>query len=151
MKLVYLAGPISGLDYNGCNDWREEAVKKLDEWGIAGLSPMRYKNYLSDEKVISDEYNTTLSCSRGLTTRDRFDSMRCDIFLANLFGAKQISIGTMIEFGWADSARRPIVTVIEKQGNTHEHSIVRELTGFRVETLEEGLYVARAILNPLLS
>ena len=137
MKLVYLAGPISGLDYNGCNDWREEAVKKLDEWGIAGLSPMRYKNYLSDEKVISDEYNTTLSCSRGLTTRDRFDSMRCDIFLANLFGA--------------DSARRPIVTVIEKQGNPHEHSIVRELTCFRVETLEEGLYVARAILNPLLS
>lgn len=146
MKTVYLAGPISGLDYNGCNSWREYALKQLEDLGISGISPMRYKNYLSEEKVISDEYNTALSCSRGLTTRDRFDSTRCDVFLANLLKAKNVSIGTMIEYGWADLARKPIITVIEKKGNVHDHSIVRELTGFRVETLEEGLHIAKAIL-----
>jgi len=147
MKTVYLAGPISGLDYNGCNSWREYALKQLEDLGISGISPMRYKNYLSEEKVISDEYNTALSCSRGLTTRDRFDSTRCDVFLANLLKAKNVSIGTMIEYGWADLARKPIITVIEKKGNVHDHSIVRELTGFRVETLEEGLHIAKAILS----
>lgn len=80
MKRVYLAGLILGLDFNGCNDWREEAIRILGESGIIGISPMRYKNYLANEKIIGDEYNTTLSCSRGLTTRDRFDSTRCDFF-----------------------------------------------------------------------
>lgn len=54
----------------------------------------------------------------------------------------------MIEYGWADMARRPIISVIEKHGNLHDHSIVKELTGFRVETLEEGLHVAKAIFTP---
>jgi len=147
MKTVYLAGPISGLDYNGCNDWREHAKSQLKEWGIAGVSPMRGKEYLSLEKNISDEYDSVLSCQKGITTRDRFDSTSCDIMLVNLLGAKKVSIGTMIEYGWADSARRPIISVIEKEGNPHDHSMVRELTGFRVESLDEGLYVARAILN----
>lgn len=31
MKTVYLAGPITGLDYKGCNDWREYAKSKLKE------------------------------------------------------------------------------------------------------------------------
>jgi len=53
----------------------------------------------------------------------------------------------MIEYGWADASRKPIISVIEKEGNVHDHSIVRELTGFRVETLEDGLHVARALLN----
>lgn len=108
---------------------------------------MRYKQHLAGEKTIDDEYQTTLSCSRGLTTRDRFDVTSCDILLANLLGAKKVSIGTMIEYGWADMARKPIITVIEKEGNSHDHSIVRELTGFRVENLDEGLYVAKAILT----
>ena len=156
MKIVYLAGPISGLDYNGCNDWRKKAIEQLAKEGIKGISPMRYKEYLSKEEVIIDDYinstwlnevNICLSGAKGLTVRDRFDTMGCNLFLANLLGAKKISIGTMIEYGWADASRKPIITVIEKEGNPHDHSMVRELTGFRVETLEEGLYIAKAILN----
>lgn len=37
-KIVYLAGPITGLDYNDCTDWREYAKKELEKWGIIGLS-----------------------------------------------------------------------------------------------------------------
>ncbi len=108
---------------------------------------MRGKEYLSLEQNISDEYSTFLSSQKGITTRDRFDVTSCNIMLVNFLGAKKISIGTVIEYGWADVARKPIITVIEKEGNPHEHSMIRELTGFRVEELDEGLYLARSILN----
>ena len=88
-----------------------------------------------------------ISCQKGLTTRDRWDCMHCDLLLANLLGAKEVSKGTMIEYGWADAFRKPIITIIEREGNVHDHPIIRELTGFRVEDLEEGLEVARKILS----
>ena len=53
----------------------------------------------------------------------------------------------MIEYGWADSARKPIITIIEKEGNVHEHSFIRELSGFIVKDLDLGLSVVRAILT----
>jgi hypothetical protein len=32
--LVYLAGPISGLNFEGATDWREHAKSYLKEFGI---------------------------------------------------------------------------------------------------------------------
>ena len=148
MKRVYLAGPITGLTFGGCTDWREYAQKDLATAGISGISPMRAKDYLRSESIVGDSYeNTVLSCGKGITTRDRWDTMNADLVLVNLLGAERVSIGTMIEFGWADAARNPVITVMEKEGNVHDHSMQREITGFRVETLEEGLNVAKAILT----
>lgn len=108
---------------------------------------MRAKEYLASEKNISDEYATALSSAKGIVSRDRFDVMSCSVMLANLLEAKRISIGTVIEYGWADAFRKPIITVIEKEGNPHEHDMIKELTGFRVEDLDRGLYITKAILN----
>ena len=160
MKTVYLAGPITGCSYEGCVDWREYAIKELAAVGITGLSPMRAKDYLKSESIVGDSYeDTVLSSSRGIITRDRWDTTRSDIILANFLGAEQVSIGTVMEIAWADLARVPIIMAIEpseleatgpapSQGNVHEHSMLREAAGFRVETLEEGLNVAKAILLP---
>lgn len=108
---------------------------------------MRAKEYLSLEKKISDFYDNALSCSKGITTRDRFDVASSDIILFNFLGAKKVSIGSIIEYGWADSAGKPIITIMEKKGNLHDHGMVRELTGFRVEELDQGLTIAKAILT----
>ena len=62
-----------------------------------------------------------------------------------MLGAQKVSIGTMIEYGRASNPLRPIITVMEKQGNIHEHPMIRELTKYRVETLDEGLAVVRAL------
>ena len=145
-RRVYLAGPIHALNYQGSNGWREYARQELQKYGIIAVSPMRAKEHLNHGELILGADNNVISSQRGLTTRDRWDVMSCDVMLANLFGAEEVSKGTMIEYGWADAFRKPIVTVMEKEGNLHDHPIVRELTGFRVETLEEGLYVAKAIL-----
>lgn len=151
---VYLAGPISGLSYGGCTEWREGVIRELAKEGIIGLSPMRSKNYLAAIETISADgheyaHMGPLSKPRGVMTRDRFDTQRADIILMNLLGAKQVSIGTMIELGWADSARVPVVCAIEDEGNVHDHMMVTEGIGFRVNTLEAAVNVVKSILRPL--
>jgi nucleoside 2-deoxyribosyltransferase len=147
MKTVYLAGPISGLSFDGCTDWRNYAITKLALSKIKGVDPMRQKDYLKDEKNISDAYeNHVMSCSRGIYTRDRYDCFTCDVLLVNLLGAKKVSIGTVMEIAWADSRQVPIIAVVEKEGNIHDHAMIREAIGFRVETLDEAIVVAQKIL-----
>lgn len=140
---VYLSGPITGLAYEGCTDWRDFARKRLADMGIEGLCPMRGKDYLRGKDTITDRMQEGLeramSQDAAIVTRDRWDTTRCDFVLVNLLGAKTVSIGTVIEIGWADLARKPVVLVMEPSGNPHEHAFIRQLTGYRVTTLDEGL------------
>jgi nucleoside 2-deoxyribosyltransferase len=146
MPRVYLAGPIKGLSYDSCVSWREYAIKVLSYSGIIGVSPMRGKELLRGTEKIIDGLDHVLCTPAGLVTRDRFDVKSCDLMLVNFLGAKEISIGTSAEFGWADAYGKPIVTVIEREGNVHDHPFIQRLTGFRVETLDEGLSVVKSIL-----
>lgn len=149
MSTVYLAGPITGLTYNGTTEWRDYAIKELGNSGVEGISPMRGKDYLLHETSVSDQYDETiLSTQHAITTRDRWDCTRSDVVLVNMLGAERVSIGTVMELGWADAARNPIVLVME-EGNIHDHSMVREVSGFRVESLDEGIFVCKTILNVL--
>lgn len=147
--LVYLAGPITGLSYGESVDWRDEAMGLLRHGPrpLRGLSPMRAKSYLAGERRITGSYeDTALSSKKGITARDRWDVERCDVVLMNLLGAESVSIGTMIEAGWADSYRKPVVLVIEENGNVNDHPILREIGGFHVGTLEAGVNIVRALL-----
>ncbi len=159
--LVYLAGPITGQSYVGCTDWREKAIKVLSQYGIQGLSPMRGKEYLSNETSISDNYvdgvrtneafsriASIMSSQRGIFARDKFDCHRADCLIVNMLGATKVSIGTVIEIAWASSANVPVILVMEKEGNIHEHSMLREACPFRTETLEDALHICVAMLAP---
>lgn len=148
--LVYLAGPITGLTYDGATDWRDHANAELAEFGIKGLSPLRAKEYLRQVGALTgtgEEYAHlgVLSLPRGVTTRDRYDATRCDALLVNLLGAERVSIGTVMEIAWADLCRIPIVVTIEENGNPHEHMMIAEAIGFRVPTLDEAIRVIAAI------
>jgi nucleoside 2-deoxyribosyltransferase len=83
-------------------------------------------------------------------TRDRYDVMSSDVVLFNLLGTTTVSIGTCIEFGWADAFRKPVVLVMEPEGNLHDHPMVREAAGYIVPTLDEAVQVLDCILNPQL-
>lgn len=146
---VYLSGPITGLSYEGAVDWREAVRRELPSH-IVGISPMRAKDFLKDRTDLKAECypEYALSAPKGVVTRDRFDTMRCNVMLLNLLGASRVSIGSMIEIGWADAARVPIVLVMEKEGNPHMHAMVQEMCGYWVYTLEEGVQLVKAILTP---
>lgn len=146
---VYLAGPIAGQTYAGCTDWRQRAADYLLRCGFAVASPMRFKQFLSKMTVMHGNAveGNPLTTAKGICTRDRNDVAKCDVVLMNLLGAKIVSIGTMVELGWADAHRKPVVVVMEP-GNIHEHCFVRELAGYIVPDLDAGLEVVRAILYP---
>lgn len=152
-KKVYLAGPITGLSYGGCTEWREAAKKMLADSGIDGFSPMRGKEYLSHLDTISgtgEEYADLgmFSTPEGIMARDYYDCTTCDVLLVNLLGAKAVSIGTMFEIAWAYLKRTPIVVAMEKVGNPHEHIFVRYAAAFRTDSLDSALYAVVRILKP---
>jgi hypothetical protein len=149
--MVYLAGPITGCDYDGCTDWRDGIKAELARYAIMGVSPMRGKEYLKAIGVISgtgEEYAHLgpISLPRGVMTRDRWDATRCSVLLVNFLGASRVSIGTVMEIAWADLSRIPIICVIEDDGNNpHEHMMIAEAIGYRVKSLSEAVHIVRAM------
>jgi nucleoside 2-deoxyribosyltransferase len=149
-QTVYLAGPITGLTYDDAEDWRQYAKKELAKAGIKALSPLRANEHLRGAGILGPmgvgEAPRCLSATRAIMVRDRNDAMTCDVLLVNLLGAKTVSIGTMMEIAWADSQRTPIVAVMEP-GNIHEHAMVDEAIGFRVNTLEDAIFIVKTIID----
>ncbi len=149
MYTVYLAGPITGLSYNGTTEWRDHATNVLATFGIQGLSPMRHKDYLLNVTTIEDSYESSvMSSQRGIYARDKYDCHRCDVVIVNLLGATKVSIGSVMEIAWAAQNNTPVILVMEDKGNIHEHSMLREACPFRVNNLDNALEVASAILAP---
>ena len=147
---IYLAGPITGLSSRDARfGWRGDVIEALENTDIECLSPMRHKDHLRGVSELSamGDPSSVMSCPRGLTTRDRMDVLRSDMLFVNFLGAEKISAGTMIEFGWADMARKPIVCCMEED-NTHLHAMVDELIGFNCRTLEEAIEITKAIIVP---
>lgn len=138
---VYLAGPITGLTFDEADDWRQVAIEKLEYGGVTPLSPLRAEKYLAKYGKLTDQYlgETPMVTDRGIMVRDHWDVSRCDAVLFYLKGAERVSIGTVMELAWAYAYRKPVVVVIEDEGNVHEHSMVREAIDYRVESLDEAI------------
>jgi nucleoside 2-deoxyribosyltransferase len=151
---VYLAGPIKGLNYDEAVEWRTYATRVLKDEGIDAFSPMRAKTYLKGltdvgGDKLKDSYDQfPLSTMKAILCRDRNDCQKAGVVIMYLRGAKAVSIGSVMEVAWADAARVPIVLVMEKEGNVHEHGLLTEACNVRVETLEEAIKVTVAILKP---
>ena len=148
---VYLAGPITGLAYKGVVEWREEVARELEDSGIAPYSPMRAKEFLRDIKNFSKlgEDGGQLATGEAINMRDHWDCSTKDLIFVNFLGAKTVSIGTVMEIAWAHAYRKPVVLVMEKEGNPHDHAMLTQSGGhFRTDDLDEGIYFAKAILLP---
>lgn len=148
---VYLAGPISGLNYKGCTGWRDYAQQSLIDVDIQAFSPLRAKSYLSKLATISATgegyaHMSVMSNQQAVVSRDFFDCKRCDVLLVNLLDATSVSIGTMFELAWAYQQQKPIVVAIEPSGNPHEHTFVRQAIGFRLDNLESAIATVKSIL-----
>lgn len=148
MSSVYLAGPIANLTYDEANAWRLEAIEYLADFGIQGRSPLRGKEFLRETGIITiDTYSNAIASDEGIVARDRYDVMNSDLVLSRLLGAPAVSVGTPVEYGWADMTRTPMITVMEKEGSLYDHPFIRGLSGYRVETLEEGLAICVTLLT----
>ena len=102
-----------------------------------------------------------MNCSsRAVTQRDRNDTMNLASLMLVYWGEMydRPSVGTLIEFGWADAARIPVIQATgprprkdSPEGkllhNTVNHLIVNGIAGWTVETLDEAVMIALQILD----
>lgn len=154
-KVVYLSGPIAGLSYEDArNGWRKEFDIIVGP-GISSLSPMRGKDALKEIPVLgapSEGYEygklDVLTSNKGILARDFNDVRTCDAMVVNVLGVERVSIGTCVEVGWANAMQKPIVIVIEKEGNVHDHIFLTQTAGYRVESVAEAARVMRLLLTP---
>lgn len=167
---VYLAGPIAGVSYDeSARGWRAEVKQMLDgtyygdnntNLQIQTYSPMRGKGFLreikGDQILGKLEYkDSPISTTQGILGRDRHDCTKADAIIMNLKGAKAVSIGTMVELGWADANKVPVILVMEPAGtvedsetksNIHEHLFVQGLITYRTDNIEGAVKLAKFLL-----
>lgn len=149
-KLVYLCGPITGCTPDGASSWREYVSEELRAIDLTPLDPMRFERYHSEGPVFAAHGSGKhpLVTNRGIVARDRFDTLRAGMVFCNLLGAKIVSIGSMIEVGWCDAMGIQLLVVMEPNGNVHDHGMVTEIASYIVPTLDEGIRICDAVLNP---
>jgi nucleoside 2-deoxyribosyltransferase len=153
-KTVYLAGPITGLDYQGCTEWRDSFSERLDDMSrgqIVGMSPLRGKKYLENTGIIGhgNEKYGILSSGKSIVCRDYYDVRTCDAVVMNLLGAPKVSIGSMFEVAWAYAHSTPLILVIEedREENIHHHDMLYEMAGYTVNNLDDALFVVGALFS----
>lgn len=153
-RQIYMAGPITGLDYDdAAKGWRVDFPKLLNPH-IHAFSPMRGKNHLDGllEKITDREADypySPISTASAIVARDHNDVYLCDAMVANFLDAPRASLGTAIEFGWAHAYKKPIIMVVEPDGsNVHDHLMLTEIAGYRVHTLDDAAIVINHLFTP---
>lgn len=150
-KKVYLAGPITGCSYGSSEDWRD--LLKARSGLLLGdrfefFSPLRGKDYLKSEKVISDTYEQyKMSTAKGIMRRDFHDVMTSDAVIANFLGASRVSIGTVMEVAWAYQLAKPVI-IIDGAGSMHDHAMLNEASWYKADDVDEALIFLRHIFVP---
>lgn len=146
----YLSGPIAGLTYDESIKWTNIAKERLEPFGIFGYRPLRSKTKTDELKgvISSDPRNGILTTDASIYSRDRYDVESCDCMLVNLLDAKRVSIGTCYEMAWASLLRKPMIIMMEKEGNLHDHPFVRMSCDIRTYNLDDGIEAVKHILLP---
>lgn len=149
MKRVYLCGPIAGLTATDAKlGWRQIIASMLSP-DIHAVSPMRAEPDTASGEKLSYRPEAYAShpmlTADAITARDRFDVMRCDMVVANLTGGK-ISMGSMIELGWADAYRKPVVAILTPE-DVHWHVMVQSIAA----VIAPDLKTAATTVNKWLS
>jgi nucleoside 2-deoxyribosyltransferase len=149
MSQIYLAGGISGYTYDEAQEWRDYVADQFAGTDIRCYSPLRGKEFLKKEGIISKSYDYhPLASAKGILHRDHHDCTTSDLIFVNFLRATSHSVGTAMEVGWAFDHHILTVAVMEKDAEFNTHPMVLESITYRVETLDDGILIAKAILLP---
>ena len=166
-KTVYRAGAITGLGYEEARfGWRKECADLVEasDPTIEMLSAMRgkahIKGYSDNDNPItghatSGYVENVMSTGKGIVARDRWDTKRASLVVANLKDTApgMVSIGTCIEFGWRDGYG-PLIVIYPKHDDTiagkqhaHDHLMLHEIADFVCHTVEDAAILALKLLH----
>ena len=107
--LVYLAGPIDGVQRQEALDWREDVSQRLNQVDISTFSPAH---------AFSVAYSGGNSLLNKVTAQAVIEINRCAINQSSVVLAylpkDRITIGTIREIEYAVSIGKPVVVLVER-------------------------------------
>jgi hypothetical protein len=152
-KRIYLAGQMGGLTIEDATYWRDYvrgALHYRSDGRIECYSPTRgHLGTTVDGAIRSDADNSNpLTTARGIMVRDYEDCRKADLIFVNFNDCTRLSIGTIMEMGFAYAHRIPVIAVITP-GNMHGgHPMMEEAFTCTVPSLDEGIDATLSFLLP---
>lgn len=107
--LVYLAGPIDGVQRQEALDWREDVSQRLNQAGVSTFSPA---HAFSVVHFGGDNPSNEVT-ARAVTKINRYAIGQSSVVLAYL-PKDRITIGTIREIEYAVSIGKPVVVLVER-------------------------------------
>ena len=107
--LVYLAGPVDGVQRQEALDWREGVSQRLNQDGISTFSPAHAFSVV----YFNGNSPTNKAMARVVTKINRCAIRQSSVVLAYL-PKDRITIGTIREIEYAVSISKPVVVLIER-------------------------------------
>ena len=107
--LVYLAGPIDGVQRQEALDWRENVSQHLNQVGVSTFSPAHafFMVYFGGNSPLNK------ATARAVTKINRYAIRQSSVVLAYL-PKDHITIGTIREIEYAVSIGKPVVVLVER-------------------------------------
>ncbi len=132
MKTVFLSGPMSGLDRQTAQKWRQDAALFL-EGCFKTVSPYRGR-----------EEKETFPDPKGAVVRDKNDILKCDVVIVNDTFENATMIGTAMELLYAYEHEKPIIVF----GEAHKGDYFLDYHAtIRVDTLEEACNICKTLFH----
>ncbi len=107
--LVYLAGPIDGVQRQEALDWREGVSRRLNQAGVSTFSPA---HAFSVVHFVGSNSSSNKATARAVTEINRYAISQSSVVLAYL-PKDRITIGTIREIEYAISIGKPVVVLVE--------------------------------------
>ena len=107
--LVYLAGPIDGVQRQEALDWREGVSQRLNQDGISTFSPAHAFSVV----YFDGNSPSNKAMARAVTKINRCAIRQSSVVLAYL-PKDRITIGTIREIEYAVSIGKPVVVLVER-------------------------------------
>jgi len=106
--LVYLAGPVDGVQRQEALDWRENVSQRLNQADISTFSPAHaFSVVYSGSNSLPNKVT-----ARAVTEINRYAISQSSVVLAYL-PKDRITIGTIREIEYAVSIGKPVVALVE--------------------------------------
>jgi len=109
--LVYLAGPVDGVQRQEALNWREDASQRLNRAGISTFSPA----HAFSVAHFGSNGPLNKTTARTVTEINRYAISQSSVVLAYL-PKDRITIGTIREIEYAISIGKPVVVLVEYTG-----------------------------------
>ena len=107
--LVYLAGPVDGVQRQEALDWREDISQRLNQVGISTFSPAHAFSVV----YFGGSSPSNKATARAVTEINRYAIDQSSVVLAYL-PKDRITIGTIREIEYAVSIGKPVVVLVER-------------------------------------